>query len=151
MTFAEPTGLFSGLGVVVEACVVGVPALSPLSFLGERHSLAQWPSLPQLWHLPLRRRCLPSSEAVAARASSVGESFLPPWAFPRRLFNRSASSQIWFVRASMLMDADWFRINAEERSCDANVASSLGIPFSIVLSYSLSVIVIPAAANSSFL
>src|SRR5712671_5299334 len=139
MKFTEPTGLFSGLGVVGEACAVCVPALSPLSFLGERHSLAQWPILPQLWHLPLRCRCLPSSEAVAVRASSICESFFPPWPFPRRLFNRSASLQIWLVRASILMDAAWFRLSVEERSCDTNVASSLGIPLNIVLSYSLSV------------
>jgi len=45
MTFAEPTGLFLGLVpvavLVVDACVVFVPAPSSLSFLGERHSYAQ--------------------------------------------------------------------------------------------------------------
>src|SRR3984885_6258765 len=132
MTFAEPTGLFSGLELVLCACAVDVPALSSLSFLGERHSLAQWPGLPQLWHLPFRRRRFPSSDAVADRASSVVGSFFPPCPFGRRLFSRSASSQIWFMRAFRSMGAEPWTIRAEERRCDAKVASSLGIPRRIV-------------------
>src|SRR5882757_11094015 len=105
MTFTEPTGLFSGLLVVLNACTVSVPALSSLTFLGEWHSLAQWPGLPQLWHLPFFCRHLPSSDAEAAKASSVVESFFPPCPLVRRLFNLSASSQIWLTRASRSMVA----------------------------------------------
>jgi hypothetical protein len=50
MRFAKPTGLFTGLELVLDACADCVPALSSLSFLEDQHSLAQWPSLPQLWH-----------------------------------------------------------------------------------------------------
>src|SRR6266403_221182 len=155
MTLADPTGLFSGLEavlvlvLVLEACAACVPALSSLSFLAERHSLAQWPNLPQLWHLPLRRRRFPSSEAVADRASSVVESFFPPCPFGRRFFNRSASSQIWLMRASRSTDLAPWTIRAEDMRCDANVASSPGIPRRIVRSYSFSVTRTPAAANSS--
>ena len=42
-------------------------------------------------------------------------------------------------------------IRAEERTCDANVTSPLGMHRRIVRSYSLSVIFTPAAANSSLL
>ena len=146
MTFAEPTGLFSGL---FDACVVSVPAFSPLSFLGERHSLAQWPGLPQLWHLPLRCLHFPSSDAVAARASSVVESFFPPCPFARQLFNQSASLQIWLIRASISMGDDPLMIRAEDSRCDAKVASSLGIPFRMVHLYSFSVTDTPAVASSS--
>ncbi len=123
--FAEPMGLFSGLELVLNACVACVPALSSLTFLGERHSFAQCPCLPQLWHLPLQHFHLSPSEPVTARASSV-VSFFPPWPVclhVRRLFNQSASSLIWLMRASMLIaDALW-TIRAEERMCDMNVAS----------------------------
>src|SRR6266566_2754508 len=101
--FAEPTGLFSGL--VLDACAVCVPALSSLSLLGEQHSLAQWPCLPQLWHLPLRRRRFPSSGAVV-------ESFFPPCPLAHLLFNRLASSHIWLTRALRLIEAELFMIRA---------------------------------------
>ena len=136
---------------MLNACVACVPALSSLTFLGEWHSFAQCPCLPQLWHLPLQHFHLSPSEPVTARASSV-VSFFPPWPVclhVRRLFNQSASSLIWLMRASMLIaDALW-TIRAEERMCDTNVASSWGIPWSMVRSYSLSVTVTLAAANSS--
>lgn len=73
--FAEPTGLFSVFGVVAVDISV-----TPVSFLGEQHSLAQWPGLPQLWHLPF---FLPfqSMDPVAARALSMPSFFaaLPFW------------------------------------------------------------------------
>ena len=77
MTFAEPAGLFLGLVGVTAVCVVNVPVLSPLSFLGEWHSLAQWPALPQLWQFPLRHLHFPLLVAVADKASSLVESFFP--------------------------------------------------------------------------
>ena len=118
MTFAEPTGLFSGLELVLEVCVVCVPVLSSLSFLGERHSLAQWPGLPQLWHLPLRRRCFLLS--VTDKASSVAVSFLLPPCLDHRLFTRSASLQTWLVRATMLNFLAPLVYRAEESRFDAN-------------------------------
>src|SRR5258707_10728497 len=146
---ADPTGLFSGLEL--DVCVACVPALSSLSFFRERHSFAQCPILPQLWHLPLQRFFLPPS--VTDKASSVA-SFFPPWLLcphPHQIFNRSASSFIWLMRASVLIEvAPWMRC-AEDKMCDANVASLLGIPRRMVRSYSLSVISTPEAANSSHL
>src|SRR6266705_7209002 len=147
MMFAEPIGLFSGL--VLDACAVCVPALSSLSLLGEQHSLAQWPCLPQLWHLPLCRRHFPSSGAVAAKASSVVESFFPLCPLACLLFNRSASLHIWLTRASRLIGAELFMIRAKDRRCEANVASSLGMPRSMVRSYSFSMTDTLAAASSS--
>src|SRR6266576_5736384 len=91
--FAEPIGLFSGL--VLDACAVCVPALSSLSLLGEQHSLAQWPCLPQLWHLPLRRHRFPSSGAVAAKASCHGST--GPWVWVsmfQGLLQRSQGDQL---------------------------------------------------------
>ena len=146
MTFAEPIGLFSGL--VLDACVVCVPAHSSLSLLGEWHSLAQWPCLPQLWHLPLHCHRFPLSGAVAAKASSVVESFFPPCPLAHLLFNRLASSHIWLTRALRLIEAELFMIRAEDRRCEANIASSLGMPQSMVHSYSFSVTDTPAAASS---
>jgi hypothetical protein len=116
--------------------------------LEERHSLAQWPNLPQLWHFPLRLCCFASSDAVTVRASSV-LSFFPPCPFNRRLFSRSASSQIRLMRASRSIGLADCMIEAEDKSWEANVASSLGIPWRMVRSYSLFDIGTPAAATSS--
>src|SRR5216684_6428900 len=147
VALADPTGLFSSLEL--DVCVAYVPALSSLSFFREQHSFAQCPILPQLWHLPLRCFFLPPS--VTDKASSVA-SFFPPWLLcprPHRIFNCSASSFIWLMRASVLIEvAPWTRC-AEDKMCDANVASSLGIPWRMVRSYSLSVISNPEAANYS--
>src|SRR5258708_9123225 len=146
---ADPTGLFSGLEL--DICMACVPALSSLSFFGERHSFAQCPILPQLWHLPLWHFFLPPSELVTDKASLVA-SFFPPWLLcphPCQIFNCSASSHIWLMRVLVLIEvAPWTRC-AEDKMCDVNVASSLGIPWRMVHSYSLSVISTPEAANSS--
>src|SRR5713226_1607278 len=150
VAFAEPTGLFSGLELELDVCAACVPALSSLSFFAERHSQAQCPALPQLWHLPLQCFLLPS-ELVATKASLV-TSFFPPWPVcpcVRRLFNHSTSSQIWLMRASVLMEVAPWTISAEDIMWDVKVANSLGMPRRMVHSYSLSVMSSPAAANSS--
>src|SRR5258708_16752622 len=125
---ADPTGLFSGLEL--DICIACVPALTSLSFFGERHSFAQCPILPQLWHLPLWRFFLPPLELVTDKASLVA-FFFPPWLLclhPCRIFNHSSSSQIWLIRASLSIEvAPWTRCT-EDKSGDANVASLLGIP-----------------------
>ncbi len=148
---ADPTGLFSGLEL--DICVACVLVLSSLSFFGEQQSFAQCPILPQLWHLPLQHFFLPPLELVIDKASSVA-SFFPPWLLcprPCQIFNRSASSHIWLMRALVLIEvAPWTRCT-EDKMCDTNVASLLGISWRMVHSYSLSVISTPEAANSSHL
>ena len=109
--------------------------------LGERGIL--WPNgswLATVRHLPLRRLRFPSSDAVAARASSVvwnSSSSLSLCAADSSIV--SASSQIWLIRALISMGDDPLMIRAEDSRCDAKVASLLGIPFRMVRSDSFSV------------
>ncbi len=148
MIFNEPTGLFSGL--MLDAYIVCVPELSSLSFLKEWHSLAQWPGLPQLWHLPLCCCCFLLLGAVAARASSVVEFFFPPCPLACLLFYQLAFLHIWLIRASRLIGAELFMIRAEDRRCKVNIASLLGMPWSMVCSYFFFITDTSAVASSSY-
>src|SRR6266404_1897625 len=131
--FAEPTGFvlafagFSGLS--------GFGASSPgfSSFLGDWHSHAQCPSLPQLWHLPLQHLLLPS-EPVAVRASSPADcDFLPDlfwFDLACRFFSRSASSQIRPIRVSVLRREP--KMCAEVSALEAYLAKSSRMPLRTV-------------------
>src|SRR5580693_7186779 len=132
---ADPTGLLLGLAAPEDACL-----LCPLefsTFLGDRHLCAQCPGLPQLWHLPLRLLRPPAlSEWVAARASSVCP-FLPsfPWFWwcARQIFRRSASSQMAWMSSLTSTVLELCARCADVRSCEANRASSSGMPRRTVL------------------
>src|SRR5712672_2734746 len=70
-----------------------------------QHSRAQWPSSPHFRHLPLHR--LLPSDSVVAKTSSVVVPLFPPWPdcpHARRLFKRSASSHIKWMRLSVLVE-----------------------------------------------
>ena len=105
-----------------DACAAGAVAF-PLLFVGCNCYLAgpMWPSSATL-AAALSLVSLPSLGLFGCKDLLCGGLSFPPWPdFPcaHRLFNRSASSHIWLMRASMLIGAVLWTMRAgRERMCD---------------------------------